>query len=66
MSGGHFNYDQYKIGYIAEEIQKEIDAKVAAEAEARRIADQKQAAAAAVQRVDVPVLSSYVKFPGRG
>lgn len=25
MSGGHFNYDQYKIGYIAESIQKVID-----------------------------------------
>ena len=25
MSGGRFDYDQYKIGYIAEAIQKEID-----------------------------------------
>lgn len=25
MSGGHFNYDQYKIGYIAEEIQQLIE-----------------------------------------
>jgi hypothetical protein len=25
MSGGHFNYDQYKIGYIAESIEKLIE-----------------------------------------
>lgn len=25
MSGGHFNYDQYKIGYIADEIEKYIE-----------------------------------------
>ena len=25
MSGGRFNYDQYKIGYIAEAIEKEIE-----------------------------------------
>ena len=25
MSGGHFNYDQYKIGYIADEIEKHIE-----------------------------------------
>lgn len=25
MSGGHFEYDQYKIGYIADEIQRQID-----------------------------------------
>jgi hypothetical protein len=24
MSGGHFNYDQYKIGYIADEIEQII------------------------------------------
>jgi len=24
MSGGRFNYDQYKIGYIADEIEQEI------------------------------------------
>ena len=24
MSGGHFNYDQYKIGYIADEIEQLI------------------------------------------
>lgn len=25
MSGGHFNYDQYKIGYIADSIEQEIE-----------------------------------------
>ena len=25
MSGGHFEYNQYKIGYIADEIQTELD-----------------------------------------
>lgn len=25
MSGGRFNYDQYKIGYIADAIEKEIE-----------------------------------------
>lgn len=25
MSGGHFEYDQYKIGYIADEIERLID-----------------------------------------
>ncbi len=25
MSGGHFNYDQHKIGYIADDIQYKID-----------------------------------------
>jgi hypothetical protein len=25
MSGGRYNYDQYKIGYIAEHIEKEIE-----------------------------------------
>lgn len=25
MSGGHFNYDQYKIGYIADAIEQEIE-----------------------------------------
>ena len=25
MSGGHFNYDQYKIGYIAEAIEEELE-----------------------------------------
>jgi hypothetical protein len=25
MSGGHFEYNQYKIGYIADEIQAEPD-----------------------------------------
>lgn len=25
MSGGHFNYDQYKIGYIADSIEEEIE-----------------------------------------
>jgi hypothetical protein len=25
MSGGHFEYNQYKIGYIADEIQAELD-----------------------------------------
>jgi hypothetical protein len=25
MSGGHFNYDQYKIGYIADAIEKHIE-----------------------------------------
>jgi hypothetical protein len=25
MSGGRFNYDQYKIGYIADDIEKEIE-----------------------------------------
>lgn len=25
MSGGHFNYDQYKIDQIAEDIQQELD-----------------------------------------
>jgi len=25
MSGGHFNYDQYKIGYIADSIEREIE-----------------------------------------
>ena len=25
MSGGHFNYDQYKIGYIADDIEQEIE-----------------------------------------
>ena len=24
MSGGHFNYDQYKIGYIADEVEQLI------------------------------------------
>ena len=24
MSGGHFNYDQYKIGYIADEVEELI------------------------------------------
>lgn len=25
MSGGHFDYDQYRIGYIADSIEKEIE-----------------------------------------
>lgn len=25
MSGGHFDYDQYKIGYIADSIEQEIE-----------------------------------------
>ncbi len=25
MSGGHFDYNQYKIGYIADEIQAQLD-----------------------------------------
>lgn len=25
MSGGHFNYDQYKIGYIVDEIEQKIE-----------------------------------------
>lgn len=25
MSGGHYNYDQYKIGYIADDIEHEIE-----------------------------------------
>lgn len=25
MSGGHFDYNQYKIGYISDEIEQEID-----------------------------------------
>lgn len=25
MSGGHFDYDQYKIGYMADSIQNQID-----------------------------------------
>jgi hypothetical protein len=25
MSGGHFNYDQYKIGYIADEVEQLIE-----------------------------------------
>lgn len=25
MSGGHFDYDQYKIGYIADDIQSQIE-----------------------------------------
>ena len=28
MSGGHFDYDQYRIGRIAESIEKEIDKKL--------------------------------------